>query len=105
MNTQETLLTRVHESLSRRQPTRFKRNELQNLARRKGYQLSRVYQGHIGWTYRITRLPFVGSTSRAYRTYDYCATGNATAAERVFLHLTTKPHVPLALRRKARTNL
>lgn len=102
MNTQETVLARVRQPLSQRQPTRFKRNELQNLARRKGFQLSRHKTNHIGWTYRITRLPFVGSTTRAYRSYDYCTTGNATAAERVFLHLTTKPHVPLALRRKAR---
>lgn len=92
--TAPSLLAAIHVApLSARRPTRFRRNELKNLARRKGYGVARIYQAHIGWTYRINLLTFPGCTQRVVKDYDYCKTSYATAAERAALHLLTKPDV------------
>jgi hypothetical protein len=110
LSTKEALEARVREAgsirmipLARRKPTSFRRNQLKNLARRKGYKVSRVYTKHIGWIYRIDILPYPGSKDRVLRSYEYCKTDYATAAERCALHLVRKPDI--SWKRKKSTSL
>lgn len=89
-----TLLAKITAApLSRRRPLRFERNQLRDLADQKGFAVSREYTRHAGWIYRINILPYPGSRERLVRSYEYCKTQNATAAERLALHLLTKPDV------------
>jgi peptidoglycan/xylan/chitin deacetylase (PgdA/CDA1 family) len=86
--------------LSQRRPTSFRRNQLKNLARRKGYRIQRVYQAHIGWTYVISILPYPGAGERVMRQYEYCKTQFATAAERAYMHLSSKPDISFRRKKK-----
>jgi hypothetical protein len=99
--TKQALLSRILGSpLRLRKATRFRRNQLKNLARRKGYRLLRVYTRHIGWIYRIEILPYPGNGEKLIRTYDYCKTQAATAAERLALHLLGKPDISWKRKKK-----
>jgi hypothetical protein len=85
-DTYKAYLRRIGEA----QMHRFRRNELKNLARRKGYRVKRVYTPHAGWIYRIERLPLRGARYRC-KDYEYCNTENLTARQRVYLDLSQKP--------------
>ena len=84
-----------YHTLQERQPTRFRRNELKNLCRRKGFRLVREWRPHLKeFIYRIERINFRRRPAPPRtKSLEFCRTENASAMERIAFYMQRRPDV------------